>query len=68
MYLYTLKEESDDDKDWFYQILERAHDSVSNNDIKRVIGDLNAKLRCEDINKGLLESIPYICWCYLSHS
>lgn len=38
-------QESDNaDKDWFYQIMKTAYDSIPSNDIKMVIGDLNAKL------------------------
>jgi hypothetical protein len=53
MYLYTPKEESDDDdKDWFYQIMEGAYDCISNNDIwfdadcEMAIGKKNEAYKC----------------------
>jgi hypothetical protein len=55
MNVYTPTEESDDvDKDRFYQSMKRAYDSIPNNDIKMVIGDLNAKLGREDVYKGFI--------------
>jgi hypothetical protein len=35
--------------------MERAHDSIPNNDIKMVTGDLNAKLGQDDVHKGVIK-------------
>jgi len=37
-------DDDDDDTIQFYKIMERACDSISNDDVKVVIGDLNVKL------------------------
>jgi hypothetical protein len=43
--VYTRTEESDDaGKNWFYEITERLHNSIPNNEIKMKIGNLHAKL------------------------
>jgi hypothetical protein len=61
MNAYAPTEESDDvDKDRFYQTVERAYDPISNNDIKMVIEDLNAKLGREDVYKRVIGNTAYI--------
>jgi hypothetical protein len=45
------EEKPEDDKDAFYEDLERLYDSCPRNDIKIVIGDMNAKVGQEDIYK-----------------
>jgi exonuclease III len=42
------------EKDEFYNQLERSYDSAPSNDIKMIIGDLNAKLGKEEIYKGTI--------------
>jgi hypothetical protein len=45
MNVHAAADEKDDvDKDWFYQISERTYDAIPNNDVKMVMGNLNAKL------------------------
>jgi hypothetical protein len=59
MNAYAPTEElDDDDKDQFYQTMERAYDSIPNYDIKMVIGDLNGKLGREDVYKGVIRKQP----------
>lgn len=43
------EDKEDEEKDEFYDELERAYDSCPRSDIKIVIGDLNAKIGREDI-------------------
>ena len=52
MNVHAAADEKDDvDKDWFYQISERTYDAIPNNDVKMVMGNLNAKLLWEFIYK-----------------
>jgi hypothetical protein len=48
------EDKSEDEKDDFYDALERIYERCPRNDIKTVIGDLNAKIGKED------QLLPYI--------
>jgi hypothetical protein len=49
-----MEDKDETEKDEFYSQPERTYDSAPSNDIKMIIGDLNAKLGKEEIYKGTI--------------
>jgi hypothetical protein len=56
------------EKEEFYRLLERTYDSAPSNDIKIIIGDLNAKIGREDIFRDIFSIIHIPCSCFTSVS
>jgi hypothetical protein len=51
--VYAPTEDKEDSvKDNFYERLEREYNAIPSNDIKIIVGDLNAKVSQEEIYKG----------------
>jgi hypothetical protein len=48
------KEKEEEVKDYFYQQMEETYDSIPSNDIKVILGDLNAKIGKEKEYRGVI--------------
>lgn len=42
--MYLTEEKNADEKDYFYELLERAYEKCPSYDVKLIIGDFNAKV------------------------
>ncbi|PNF38233.1 hypothetical protein B7P43_G11852 [Cryptotermes secundus] len=55
------EEKEEEVKDYFYQQMEETYDSIQSNDIKFILGDLNAKIGKEKEHRGVIGSESLHC-------
>ena len=62
------EEKDDDEKDNFYEELDQTYEECPKRDVKIILGDLNAKIGQEEVNRPIIGSIVYILYLMIMAS